>query len=97
MMKLCGYTDQQIAEVANWRGSKSFDDKQRAMLGYVEQMAHGGNVDDATFAEFSRFFTPQQIVEISYSVGTYYSTGLLTKALKIEVESDGRLTVLGKC
>jgi alkylhydroperoxidase family enzyme len=97
LMKLCGYSEQQIAEIANWQRSTSFDERQRAMLGYVEQMAHGGNVDDATFAEFSRFFTPQQIVEISYSVGIYYSTGLLTKALRIQRETDGRLTVPGKC
>jgi alkylhydroperoxidase family enzyme len=97
LMKMCGYNDEQIAQVADWRRSMSFDEKQRALLGYVEQMANGGNVDDPTFAEFSRFFTPQQIVEISYTVGTYYSTGLLTKALKIRVETDGRLTVPGEC
>jgi 4-carboxymuconolactone decarboxylase len=97
LMKLCGYSDQQIADVANWRRSTSFNDKQRAALGYVEQMAHNGNVDDPTFAELSRSFTPQQIVEISYTVGTYYGTGLLTKALKIQPETDGRLTVPGEC
>jgi alkylhydroperoxidase family enzyme len=96
-MKMCGYSDQQIAEVADWRRSTFFDDKQRAMLAYVEQMANGGNVDDPTFADLSRFFTPQQIIEISYAVGSYYSTGLLTKALKIQVETDGRLTVPGEC
>ena len=96
-MKMCHYNNEQIAEVSDWRRSKLFDDKQRALLGYVEQMANGGNVDDPTFAEFSRFFTPQQIVEISYTVGTYYSTGLLTKALKIQPETDGRLTVAGQC
>jgi alkylhydroperoxidase family enzyme len=58
---------------------------------------HDGNVDDPTFAELRRSFTPQQIVEISYTVGTYYSTGLLTKALKIQPETDGRLTVPGRC
>jgi alkylhydroperoxidase family enzyme len=97
LMKLCGYSDEQIAEVANWHGSTSFNDQQRAALGYVEKMAHGGDVDDATFAELSRFFKPQQIVEISYTVGTYYGTGLLTKALKIQLETDGRLTAPGKC
>jgi 4-carboxymuconolactone decarboxylase len=97
LMKMCGYSDQQMAGVADWRRSTIFDDKQRAVLGYVEQMANGGNVDDATFAELSRFFTPQQIIEISYTVGTYYSTGLMTKALKIELERDGRLTVRGEC
>jgi len=97
MMKMCGYGNEQIAEVADWRRSTFFDDKQRALLGYVEQMANGGNVDDPTFAELSRFFTPQQIIEISYTVGSYYSTGLLTKALKIQLETDGRLTVPGEC
>jgi 4-carboxymuconolactone decarboxylase len=96
-MKMCGYSNEQIAEVADWRRSMLFDEMQRALLGYVEQMADGGNVDDPTFANLSRFFTPQQIVEISYTVGQYYSTGLLTKALKIQPETDGRLTVPGKC
>jgi len=34
-------------------------------------MTNGGNVDDPTFADLSRFFTPQQIVEISYTVGNF--------------------------
>jgi alkylhydroperoxidase family enzyme len=97
LMKMCGYSAQQIAEVSDWRRSTYFDEKQRTLLGYVEQMANGGNVDDATFADLSRLFTPQQIVEISYTVGNYYSTGLMTKALKIQPETDGRLTVPGQC
>lgn len=97
LMNMCRYSNEQIAQVSDWRRSTLFDDMQRALLGYVEQMANGGNVDDPTFAELSRFFTPQQIVEISYTVGNYYSTGLLTKALKIQVENDGRLTVPGEC
>ena len=40
---------------------------------------------------------PQEIVEITYTVGSYYANGLLTKALRIEVETDGRETVAGKC
>jgi alkylhydroperoxidase family enzyme len=88
---------QQIAEVADWRRSTFFDNQQRALLGYIEQMAHGGDVDDPTFAGLSQFFTPQQIIEVSYTIGTYYSTGLLTKALKIQPEADGRLTVPGEC
>ena len=97
LMTLCGYSDAQIAAVPSWRASTLFDDKQRALLAYVEQVAHGGDVDDATFAGLSQHFSPQEIVEITMTVGSYYSTGLLTKALRIEVEQDGRLTVAGKC
>src|SRR5215475_3409384 len=97
LMKLCGYSDGQIAEVATWRASTLFDGKQRALLGYVEAMAHGGDVDEATFAALSAQFSPQEIVEITYTVGSYYANGLLTKALRIEIETDGRRTVAGTC
>jgi alkylhydroperoxidase family enzyme len=92
-IKKCGYSDAQVAELSAWQGSTLFDDKERALLGYVEQMAHGGEVDDATFAALEKFFTPEEIVEISFTVGSYYATGLVLKALRIEIETDGRLTV----
>ena len=94
LMKLCGYSDAQIAAVPSWRGSSLFDDTQRVLLGYVEQVAHGGDVSAAKVASST---SPQEIVEITMTVGRYYSTGLFTKALRIEVEQDGRLTVAGKC
>jgi alkylhydroperoxidase family enzyme len=97
LMKMCGYSDAQIAALPAWQASTLFDDKERATLGYVEQMAHGGDVDDPTFAALAKFFTTQQIVEITYTVGSYYANGLLTKALRIQVETDGRETVAGKC
>jgi alkylhydroperoxidase/carboxymuconolactone decarboxylase family protein YurZ len=60
-------------------------------------MAHGGDVDDTTYAALAQHVSPQEIVEITMTVGSYYANGLLTKALRIETEQDGRLTVAGKC
>jgi alkylhydroperoxidase family enzyme len=97
MMKMCGYSTEQVAQVATWRTSTLFDEKQVALLGFVEEMSKGGEVSDATYAQLAKSFTPQEIVEIAYTVGTYYGTGLFTKSLKINVETDGRLTVAGKC
>ena len=97
LMKMCGYNEAQIAALPHWQTSNLFDDKERATLAYVEQMAHGGDVDDPTFAALQKLFSPREIVEITYTVGSYYANGLLTKALRIEVESDGRETVAGKC
>jgi len=97
LMKMCGYSDAQIAALPAWQVSSLFDDRERATLGYVEQMAHGGDVDDPTFASLQKFFSTQEIVEITYTVGSYYANGLLTKALRIQVETDGRETVTGKC
>jgi alkylhydroperoxidase family enzyme len=97
LIKMCGYSDAQIAALPTWQASTLFDDKERAVLGYVEEMTHGGDVDDPTFAALEKYFTPQQIVELTYTTGNYYANGLLTKALRIQVESDGRQTVAGKC
>lgn len=97
LIKMCGYSDAQIATLPTWRTSTLFDAPERAVLAYAEQVARGGDVDDATFAALQQHFTPQQIVELTYTVGSYYATGLLTKALRIEVETDGRETVPGQC
>jgi alkylhydroperoxidase family enzyme len=97
LFKMCGYSDAQLAALPNWQASTLFDDQQRAVLGYAEQMAHGGDVDDPTFATLQKYFTPEEIVEITYTVGSYYANGLLTKALRIQPETDGRETVAGKC
>ena len=87
-----GLTQQQLDEIATWRDSKLFDEKQRAVLAYVEQLLAGGDVDDATFAALAKHFTPQEIIEISVTATNYYGTGLLTRALRIEIERDGRHT-----
>ncbi len=97
LIKMCGYSDAQITALPTWQTSKLFDDKERAVLGYVEQVAHGGDVDDPTFAALEKSFTSQEIVELTYTIGSYYANGLLTKALEIQPETDGRETVAGTC
>jgi alkylhydroperoxidase family enzyme len=96
MMRACGYTPQQIEAVGNWRASNLFDERQRALLAYVDQAARG-DVDDATFAAFEKFFDAQEIVEVTMTVNTYVGTALFTRALRIKIEDDGRLTAIGKC
>jgi len=98
LAKVCGITDAQIAALPNWRASALFDEKQRALLGYTEAVAlHGGEVDDATYAAFAKQFSPQEIVEITITIITYYGTGQLTKALKVKVETNGARSAPPKC
>jgi alkylhydroperoxidase family enzyme len=94
----CGITEAQIAALPNWRASDLFDQKQKALLAYTEAVAeHGGEVDDATYDAFAREFSPQEIVELTITIITYYGTGQLTKALKVRPESDGRRSAPPKC
>ncbi|MBV9249452.1 MAG: carboxymuconolactone decarboxylase family protein [Acetobacteraceae bacterium] len=98
LAKACNYPAAKLDGVSKWPQSASvFDERERAMLAYIEQMTHGGDVDDATFEQFASLFTPEEIVEISVAVSIYYGGGLLTKALRIKLEAGGQETYLGKC
>lgn len=96
MIKACGYADAKIEAVRNWRASNLFDERERALLAFVDQM-HAGDVDDPTFETFQKHFTSQEIIEIAITVSNYVATGLYTNAIRLEIEKDGRQAFLGKC
>ena len=48
-------------------------------------------------AAFAKQFSPQEIVELTITIITYYGTGQLTKALQVKPESDGRRSAPPKC
>ena len=68
-----------------------------AELAYIEQVVDRSLVDDATFNTFAGYFTPQEIVEITMIVGSYAGTAMLTNALGLKMETDGREAAIGKC
>jgi len=96
--RACGYSQAQIDGLDKWQQPGLFDDKERALLGYIDQVVgRNGNVDDAVFDELSRHFTPRDIVELTITATQYVTTGLLTRSLKIKPETDGRNAMGGRC
>ncbi len=81
-----GFSRQKLDALSDWRASALFDDKERALLAYADEMCNRGEVSDAVFAAMERCFTPQEIVELSFAVGAYYGTALVMNALKIRLE-----------
>jgi 4-carboxymuconolactone decarboxylase len=81
-----GFSEEQYNALNGWRGSALFDDKERALLAYADEMCDHGNVSDATFAAMEKFFDAQQILELSFAVGMYYGTALVMNALQIKLE-----------
>jgi alkylhydroperoxidase family enzyme len=94
----CGYTQAQIDGLRNWQNGSLFDPKQRAVLAYVDEVTkQPGSVDNATFTELQKYFNPNEIVELTMTATTYMGTSAFTNAMELQTETDGRLTVLGKC
>ena len=81
-----GFAREKLAALKDWKGSKLFDDRECALLAYTDETCDLGNVSDATFAAMTKHFTPQEITELSFAIGTYYGTALVMNALQIQLE-----------
>ena len=98
ILRQCGFTDAQTRAVAEWRAHESlFDDRCRAVLGFVDAMVGDkGHVSDAAYNELSKNFTPQEIVEIAYNAAVYVANALVLNALRIELNTPDVRTTPGK-
>jgi alkylhydroperoxidase family enzyme len=81
-----GYSLKKYNALAKWRTSKLFDDKERAVLAYTDQVSKFGDVKDKVFKALERHFSAQQIMELTFAIGSYYGTALIMNALKIRLE-----------
>ena len=96
----CGFSEAQVEGLERWQSGGLFDERERALLAYVDAVAgHKGEVDDATFAALERFFPPREIVEVTMIIAQYAGTAMLTNALRIAPDPEGRLAsvVTGPC
>lgn len=94
----CGMSQRQADAVGDWRANAElFDEKCRAILAFVDAMVGDkGRVDDATFSEFARHFSPQEIVEIAYNAVIYVANALIVNSLRIQLDEPHVRTTPGK-
>jgi AhpD family alkylhydroperoxidase len=83
-----GITAGQIAALPAWRDAELFDERQRAALGFVEQAAASGEVDDTVFAAAQAQFSTQEIVELAALNAWYVGNSRFVRALRIAPEAE---------
>jgi alkylhydroperoxidase family enzyme len=93
-----GASEAQFQALIDWEPqSHLFNARQRALLSYVDSLAlDQGNVDDDTFADMEKYFSPQEIVELTLCATTYYGSGLFMKAMKIRMDDAHKKAAPGK-
>ena len=89
MARKAGVSEERIAAVANWRGSKEFDAKERAALALTEAVM-ACNVTDAVHAEVKRHFSDAEFVELSLTAGFYAMVSRMLDAMRVELDDDVR-------
>jgi uncharacterized peroxidase-related enzyme len=83
--KKAGLTDRQIAETAEFESSDAYDDLQREVMRYAEQVTRHINVDDALFARLKQSLSDREIVELAMTVGIANFTNRVTETMRMEL------------
>jgi alkylhydroperoxidase family enzyme len=93
----CGIPAALIDGLPKWRDSGLYSERQRAILAYADAMVSVAGVDDRTFAEMKRFFSPREIVELTMTAAYYSGSSQITRALGVPPEPAPDPTGYGKC
>ncbi len=99
MAMSCGISVAQLDAIKAWKRSKLFDDKQRAVLSWVDGINAKAGPTDAQFAELKKYFSDKEIVELTMTASNYAGTARFTRALRIPLEpgAGDPSNAYGKC
>jgi alkylhydroperoxidase family enzyme len=81
-----GVTLDECDALADWRASKCFSERERAVLAYTDAMTRDITVPDAVFAEVKRHFNDREIVELTVLIGSYNMNVRVLQALELDLE-----------
>ena len=82
-----GLTQEQIQAIHNWQSSSSlFNEQERAVLAYVDEVECDTKVRDDTFTALKGFFSEHAIVELTVVIGYYGMVCRFLVALDVELE-----------
>ena len=82
-----GLKQEQIDDLPNWESSGKFNQQERAVLRYTDEVTKNIRVKDDTFAAIRGFLSEEGIVELTTAIGYYGMVCRILEALQVELES----------
>jgi uncharacterized peroxidase-related enzyme len=85
-----GWTDDQLAHLAEWPRRDDFTPAEKAAIRLAETVTRDANtVSDEQFAELSSFYSEGEIVELVCAIGLFNYFNRFNNALKMESTKPG--------
>lgn len=82
-----GLSTAKVESLSSWTGSDLFSAKERAVLGYVDELVlQNGRIQDATFENLRGHLSEDEILELSYITALYEMHAILARALRLEFD-----------
>jgi len=83
-----GVSQKQLDAIPDWKNSAEFNNEERAVLQYTDEVAQQVKVTDQTFNTLKNFFSEQTIVELTITIGYYEMVARLLVPLQVEVDES---------
>lgn len=83
-----GVTAQQIRDMAAWERSEAFDEIERAVLRFTDEVALTARVKNETFAGLAKYLDAGQLVELAHIIGFYGMLARVVIPFEVEVDTD---------
>ena len=83
-----GVTPAQVAGIANWEESAAFDQRERAVLRYVDAVTRDVAVDDETFAGVRQLCNDAELVELTLTIGFYGMLARFLVPMQVDLEEQ---------
>jgi alkylhydroperoxidase family enzyme len=81
-----GASQGQIDDLHNWADSTQFDDQERAVLQYTDEVARNIKASDETFNKITAFLSEKEIVELTTTIGYYGMVCRVLETFEIQLE-----------
>ena len=83
-----GVREKQIDEIGDWANSTEFNDQERVVLQYTDEVTLYIGAADRTFAMLQEFLSEHAIVELTTAIAYYGMVCRILVALQVEPEPD---------
>ena len=81
-----GVSQEQVDAISDWKNLSEFNDEERAVLQYTDEVTQNVKVTDHTFDRVKNLFNEQAIVELTITIGYYGMLARLLVPLQVEVD-----------
>ena len=88
MAMAAGAIQEQIDSLPEWVNSKEFNEQERAVLRYTDEVSQDIRASDDTFSKIREFLTEREIIELTVTIGYYGMVCRTLESLQIELEHE---------
>lgn len=93
--KACGVSDEQVAAMDNWEQARCFNDTERLVLRFTDEVARNVKGRPQTVEQLKKVMGTAEIVELILSIGFWGMVARLLQTTEVELEEfAGKINLL---